>query len=726
MSYMKKSILSIIGFSLLLVALKSTPAFAMNNIYETSRISGSDRYLTSVDISKSGWTEAKTVIIATGADYPDALSASALAKSYDAPILLSERNQLRPVTIDEIKRLKANQAILIGGSGVIGTGVENQLKSLRISIIRIGGTNRYDTSKKVAEKLGAGNGIILATGSDFPDALSVGPIAGIKSMPILLSPQKSLDPNVANFIKGKSIPVSYIIGGPGVLGPSVASVAPNSRRLYGSNRYFTNQIIDKQFAGDLKYDTVYLATGKNFPDALSGSALAAKNNAPILLTDSVSPDVIDQIMRNNVKHVVILGGTSIVGKSVENIGEELKSKGGMIGTAGKGVVSLRFDDYQNAFRDKIYPLLVARGLPCSMSLISRFDTAQSWGIGTTWDDIRDWNRNGVEMWSHGTDHKDYSPYGYKGLYDQIVTSKAEIEAQDIKVAGWTLPGDAPTTRNLPYNGLTKPGDYDSTVGRLLMDTYALTEAYAYLPQRVLPMYIYHGLNHITASDGGETLDSSKDAIDKAVKNKSGIEIMCHSGNLDKPGNMTLADFTSLLDYIKTQWDNGSIEVLTPSGLCFADPNRSDRLELNSDDSFEGLTTANPGAWKPTGDWSGKTIEGSGGRTGNNFLRIDSNTNSDVSQRISNLDQLGVTGEQFVFEGWFRSNGGGNTTGAVQVSDSDNPGRLKIIKETTSNGSTWTRVRFVFCVPPSTKSIMLSLSRSAGDGIDWDDVSIKII
>ena len=167
--------------------------------------------------------------------------------------------------------------------------------------------------------------------------------------------------------------------------------------------------------------------------------------------------------------------------------KERISKGGVIGTNGKGVVALRFDDYQNIFRKKIYPLLVARGLPCSMALISQFNTTQSWGIGTTWDEVRNWNRNGVEIWSHGTDHKDYRSKGYKGLYSEIVTSKLEIEAQNIKVVGWALPGVAPTrSKILPYNGLTKPSDYNGTVGKLLMETYALTEAYAYPPVRILP------------------------------------------------------------------------------------------------------------------------------------------------------------------------------------------------------------------------------------------------
>jgi len=411
-------------------------------------------------------------------------------------------------------------------------------------------------------------------------------------------------------------------------------------------------------------------------------------------------------------------------KSLLLLQQERNSKGGVIGTAGKGVVALRFDDYQDVFRVKIFPLLVARGLPCSMALISRFNTQQSWGIGTTWDQVRNWNRNGVEIWSHGTDHKDYSSKGNAGLYSQIVTSKLEIEAQNIKVVGWALPGVKPSTKNLPYNGLTKPSDYNSVVGRLLLETYALTEAYAYKPTRILPTYIYHGLNHYTISDGGETLEYSKKAIDVAIKNKSGIELMCHPANLGKPGHMTLSEFTALLDYIKTQWDNGSIEVLTPSGLFFADPSSSNRLKLNADDSFEGITTTRQGAWNETMNWTGKTIETSGGRTGSNFLRINSSIiSSGVTQKIISLDLLKVAGEQFLFEGWIRPYGKGNTTGMIQISDYNFSKNLTIVKKVVSKGMSWTKVSFVFCIPPNTKTITLSLYRISGAAMDWDDVSI---
>jgi putative cell wall-binding protein len=284
-----------------------------------SRLGGSDRYATSVLISQNGWTQANTVIIATGLNYPDALAASSLSKSKDAPILLTGTNAMDQTVVNEIERLNATQAILVGGTDVIGTGVETQLKSLGInSITRLDGANRYDTSAKVGGIVGVNNGIIIATGLNFPDALSIAPIAAIKSIPILLTPQNALDPYVSAFIANKSIPVSYIAGGSDVVSDSVANSVPNSKRLSGDDRYATNISIINQFAGSLNFDTVYLATGLNFPDALSGSALAAKHNAPIILTekDTISQAAIDLIKSKGVKNVVVLGGTDVVSQSV--------------------------------------------------------------------------------------------------------------------------------------------------------------------------------------------------------------------------------------------------------------------------------------------------------------------------------------------------------------------------------------------------------------------------
>lgn len=299
----------------------STPVFAQDNSAVTQRISGSDRFETSTAISKAGWTNATTIIIVSGIDYPDALAASALSKSRNAPIILTDKGALKSTTLVEIQSLKATKALLIGGTGVIGANVENQLKALKIGITRIGGSDRYDTSKKVAEMIGVTKGIIMAANLDFPDPLSIAPIAAVKGMPILITPKVSLNSNIATFIKGKTIPISYLVGGTGVLGSTIASSVPNSKRLSGNDRYATNLSINKEFEGVLDFNTIYLASGNNFPDALSGSALAAKNNAPIFLTDkdSISNETVNYIKSKNVKKIVILGGTGSVSKNVEDV-----------------------------------------------------------------------------------------------------------------------------------------------------------------------------------------------------------------------------------------------------------------------------------------------------------------------------------------------------------------------------------------------------------------------
>ncbi|MFL0198810.1 cell wall-binding repeat-containing protein [Clostridium sp. WILCCON 0269] len=316
----KKFFVIILSSLFLCVILSCSPVFAQDSNTATERLYGSDRYETSVAISTAGWVHSNTVIIASGLNYPDALSASALAKVKDAPILLTDTDALEPSIIAEIKRLNATQAIIIGGTGIIGTGIEEQLTGLGISITRIGGTDRYDTSEKVAEIVGVKNGIIVSSALNFPDALSIAPIAGIMAMPILISPEHSLNENIAAFIKGKSIPVSYLVGGTGVLDSTIDSSLPNSKRISGDDRYATNLSVNNQFSGNLNFNTIYLASGNDFPDALCGAALAAKNDAPIFLTDkdSISEATINFIKSKNVQHVVILGGNGSVSQNLQN------------------------------------------------------------------------------------------------------------------------------------------------------------------------------------------------------------------------------------------------------------------------------------------------------------------------------------------------------------------------------------------------------------------------
>lgn len=284
------------------------------------RLYGQDRYSTNLSIIKKGWTKSSYAVIASGEAFPDALCATPLAKSKNAPIFLTSKNGLSLDALKSLKDLEVKNVYIVGGTGVVSPNIEEQLKTLNITTTRLSGKDRYETSVKIAEMLGTENGIAVASSENFPDALSMAPIAAKMQMPILLSSQSKLPDKVRAFIKDKNIPVSYIIGGTGSIGESVQSSLTNAKRLSGLNRFDTNISILKEFQGKIDFTNLYVASGKNFPDALSGSALAASKDAPIVLVDSTLPQITKSYLRlQSTKNISIIGGTGAISDSLKNV-----------------------------------------------------------------------------------------------------------------------------------------------------------------------------------------------------------------------------------------------------------------------------------------------------------------------------------------------------------------------------------------------------------------------
>ncbi|MBM7869898.1 putative cell wall-binding protein [Clostridium pascui] len=283
------------------------------------RLYGQDRYSTNLSIIKKGWTESSYAIIASGEAFPDALCATPLAKVKNAPIFLTSKNGLSSDALKSLKDLEVKSAYIIGGTGVVSPNIEEQLKTLNVTTTRLSGKDRYETSVKIAEMLGTENGIAVASSENFPDALSMAPIAAKMQMPILLSSKSKLPDKVSAFIKDKNIPASYIIGGTGSISESVQTSLPNAKRLSGLNRFDTNISILKEFQGKIDFTNLYVASGKNFPDALSGSALAASKDAPIVLVDSDLPSITRSYLRlHSTKNLNIIGGTGAITDSLKN------------------------------------------------------------------------------------------------------------------------------------------------------------------------------------------------------------------------------------------------------------------------------------------------------------------------------------------------------------------------------------------------------------------------
>ena len=175
------------------------------------RIDGHDRIETGIDISKKYYDKAKTVIVVRPDLFPDSMTASVLAKLKDAPILLNPTNKLDPRVAAEIKRLGAEEVIIVGGQNSVSEKVREDLKAFDAdkNVERIAGADRYETSEMVAKRVvgitGKKNTGVVASGQVFPDALSVGTFASREGYPILLVKRDSIPSQIERAIKDLEI-----------------------------------------------------------------------------------------------------------------------------------------------------------------------------------------------------------------------------------------------------------------------------------------------------------------------------------------------------------------------------------------------------------------------------------------------------------------------------------------------------------------------------------------
>ena len=170
------------------------------------RYSGLDRFATAVQVSTSGWTTSDNVILAYGLDFPDALSGVSLGYIKNAPILLTESNSIPQCTLDEITRLKAKNVYILGSAGVISTQVENTLKAKKLNVNRLEGKDRFLTAVAISNEVMKNNTAktaIIATGLDYPDALSISSYAAFNKYPILFTLTNDLNKETKNFQKMK-------------------------------------------------------------------------------------------------------------------------------------------------------------------------------------------------------------------------------------------------------------------------------------------------------------------------------------------------------------------------------------------------------------------------------------------------------------------------------------------------------------------------------------------
>ncbi|WP_446897204.1 cell wall-binding repeat-containing protein [Clostridium sp. LBM24168] len=326
-----KNILSlVITLSIILGGVSSVFA---KDTFNIERLWGNNRYSTSVKIaSKFSPDKLQNVILASGDNFQDALSGSVLSKKLNAPILLT--GSTLESSSDAINYIKQNldksgTVYVIGGSASVSKDVCNRITGLGYSIKRISGSNKFATDSEVIKTLDIASGtpVVIANSSVFADALSISSIATMKGYPIILSSSGYLSDEMSQSIKNIQPSKVYVIGGEGSITSNVVSQIrglvsalkdDDIIRIGGLDRYETSLNICKYF--NIKTDTAVLANGENFPDALSGSALAAKLSAPIVLTNGQNINNQKEYMRNaKYSKLMILGGEGAIKESCANI-----------------------------------------------------------------------------------------------------------------------------------------------------------------------------------------------------------------------------------------------------------------------------------------------------------------------------------------------------------------------------------------------------------------------
>jgi putative cell wall-binding protein len=185
------------------------------------RLAGPDRYATATAIARQ-IPDRTGIFLATGLSFPDALVAGAAAAATRGVVLLTADGKMPPPTSGYIGQ----------NSGVRRTAVGREAAAADPSADRIVGTDKYQTSRLLAEAVFgdfprfAG----VASGTVFADGLAGGAHAvRFGKGPLLLSEPGALPASVRGYFNAHpSIERAYLYGGTAALSPSVQESVRNS------------------------------------------------------------------------------------------------------------------------------------------------------------------------------------------------------------------------------------------------------------------------------------------------------------------------------------------------------------------------------------------------------------------------------------------------------------------------------------------------------------------
>ena len=291
-----------------------------------TRWAGEGRYATAVEVGRAGAVAdpVDTVVLASGEDFPDALTAAALvARAEGWRLLLTARDTLPEATAEALTDLAPATVIVVGGPAAVADRVLDEVSSLVDSgtVLRLAGDSRYATAVDVAMAHRDVQEVLLATSGGPFDALAAAALAVQRDAVVLLTDPDALPAVTADALATLTPERVTVIGGSAVVsdevlgGATAAAGGATGERLAGPDRFATAGVVARASAPD-GADAVWLASGTAWVDALAAAASAD----PVLLVDSdgvpgVTADVLATLGPVDVR---LAGGTAVVGDAVES------------------------------------------------------------------------------------------------------------------------------------------------------------------------------------------------------------------------------------------------------------------------------------------------------------------------------------------------------------------------------------------------------------------------
>ena len=175
------------------------------------RLAGSNRYGTNIEILKRAGILVNILMVATGTNFADSLSASAVG----FPILLVG-NSLTQDQKDFLNAVTWADIFILGGTGAVSESIENEISAFG-KVKRVSGENRYQTSLKIADEFFYKPGmVILANGDKFPDGLCAGPVGSRFGAPLILIKDGKIE-YAHRYAEGRGLKRGIVAGGTAVI-----------------------------------------------------------------------------------------------------------------------------------------------------------------------------------------------------------------------------------------------------------------------------------------------------------------------------------------------------------------------------------------------------------------------------------------------------------------------------------------------------------------------------